>query len=251
MNLKLPLIDSPEWLAKNFQSKVDSMNEILQKFLESDPKIDPKPELTLDPEPVTTAISAPLTTTSKWVWAKPEPKFSKLPAPKKTTWVSRTVNGKDLYSHKYTEDQKLFFVNCLGHCMSPSEIYEAFKETYEAPLENHYSVLTYYKQHPKWQKMINEIKIKYLSDVNAVAGSHKRVRLERADRIYDRAYGRNTEKSDSVALSAIDHQKREFDKHEYNQVNILNQQYINMSDEELTERKKWLVDKLKLIKEVS
>lgn len=185
------------------------------------------------------------------IWAKPKPKIPKIPPPKKKTWVSRTVNGKDIYTHKYTEEQKLFLVGCLGHCMSPSEVAEAFKETYKMPLDNYQSVLTHYRCNPKWKRMIDEIKVKYLADVNAVAGAHKRVRLERADRIYDRAYKRNTDRSDTVALSTIDLQKKEFDKHEASTVNILFQQYNHMSPEEVTARKKWLSEKLQLTKEVS
>ena len=164
------------------------------------------------------------------------------------SWVSRTIKGKDIYTHLYNEDQKLFMISCLGHCMTPSEVAESFLEKYGIQLKNRSSTLTYYRTHPKWQRMINEIRVKYLSDVNAVAGAHQRVRLDRAERVYDRAV---KSKDLHYQLAATEQQRKEFDKSEYNQINILQQQYINMSDEEVSQRKRWLFEKLKLVKEVS
>ena len=157
-------------------------------------------------------------------------------------------NGNEIYTDKYTEEQKLFIVNCIGHCMSPAEIGEAFFEEYKMKLTKPSSLVGTYKRTAKWKSMIDKIRTEYLADINAVAGSHRRVRLERAERIYDRAVKKKDLHYQAVS---IEQQRKEFDKHEYNQINILQQQYIHMSDEELSQRKKWLIDKLKLVKEVS
>ena len=159
-------------------------------------------------------------------------------------------NGNEIYTDKYTEEQKLFIVNCIGRCMSPSEIGEAFLEEYKIELTKPSSLVGTYKRTAKWKSMIDKIRTEYLADINAVAGSHKRVRLDRAERIYDRAVKKKDLHYQAVS---IEQQRKEFDKHEYNQVNILQQQYINMSNEELTERLKWLAEKLPKVvqKEVS
>lgn len=152
-------------------------------------------------------------------------------------------NGNEIYTDKYTEEQKLFIVSCIGHCMSPSEIGEAFLEEYKIELTKPSSLVGTYKRTAKWKSMIDKIRTEYLADINAVGGAHKRVRLERAERIYDRAVKKRDLR---YQTAAIEQQRKEFDKHESGTINIWNQQFINMSPEERAHRKQYLAEKLKL-----
>lgn len=155
--------------------------------------------------------------------------------------------GNDIYTNKYTEEQKLFMITCIAEYMSPMEVGDAFKEKFGFEIYEPAKLLYNYRHTKKWKSTIEEIRRKYLADLSAVAGSHKRVRLDRADRIYKRAYARNEIQSDSVALASIDHQKREFEKYEDVMLDNLRDKYAYMSKDEVSELKVKALLKLKEI----
>ena len=156
------------------------------------------------------------------------------------TLDQRVVKGS------YTHQHKAFLANCIGVCMSPAEIKEAFELEFGYALPNS-NICRLIKNSPRWSPMIKKIQTQYLSKMSEIAGSHKHVRLERAEKVYDRA----VEKGDlKHQLLSIEQQRKEFDKHENNSILILQQQYNFMSDEELAQRKQFLLGKLGNLREV-
>ena len=155
--------------------------------------------------------------------------------------------GQKVVGGSYTHQHKVFLANCIGVCMSPAEIREAFEIEFGFPLPSGSTVCRLIKNSPRWSPMIKKIQTQYLSKMSEIAGSHKHVRLERAEKVYDRAVAKGDLKHQ---LLSIEQQRKEFDKHESNSILILQQQYNFMSDEELSQRKQYLLEKLKSIKEV-
>ena len=149
---------------------------------------------------------------------------------------------------KFTEEQRTFIATCVAHCLAPSEVAVAFEQQFQMKMTYPSQSVWTMKRSNKWKGFIEKMRKEYLADVNAVAGSHKRVRLERAERVYDRAVKKGDLK---YSLLSIEQQRKEFDKHENNQFVILQQQYNFMSDDELQQRKQYLLGKLKNLKENS
>ena len=155
--------------------------------------------------------------------------------------------GEKIVNGSYTHQHKVFLANCIGVCMSPAEIKEAFNLEFGFPLPSSSTICRLIKNSPRWSPMIKKIQTQYLSKMSEIAGSHKHVRLERAEKVYDRA----VEKGDlKHQLLSIEQQRKEFDKHENNSILILQQQYNFMSDDELAQRKQFLLGKLGNLREV-
>ena len=145
---------------------------------------------------------------------------------------------KDKY-HLFTEEQKLAIVKMMAHGWSNSEIQSHIKETYD--IKASMTAIENYKSAEKWKPVIKKFRDEFVNSTDEVPGSHKRVRLERAERMYDKAAAKGDIK---FGLLSIEQQRKEFDKHENNTYNILNQQYNYMSDEEVKNRKEFLLAKL-------
>ena len=142
-------------------------------------------------------------------------------------------------------EQQIFIVKLLAQGFTKTEIKEELKSKYGIVVTD--PAIRNYAESDKWKPVVKKLRDEYVSSTLEVAGSHKRVRLERAERMYDRAI----EKKDlKYGLQAIEQQRKEFDKHEYNSFNILNQQYNYMSDEEVEERKNLILSKLNKQKEL-
>ena len=141
---------------------------------------------------------------------------------------------------KLTEEQKLLVINMIGRCMTPKEIAEVCKTEHGFKLEP--QAVYRYANTEKWKPMIKKIKEEYLANIADVAGSHKRVRVERADQVYEKALAKNDLKT---AISAVEHQRKEMEeKVVQSQLSLTLNQYNLMSDEELEYRKNELMTKL-------
>ena len=157
-------------------------------------------------------------------------------------YVSKiSKDGKEVYSHKYTEEQKLFIVTMIGQCRTPEEVKEAFKEKYAIELHKPGVLMRVYKNADKWKPIIERIRSKYLEDIEHVAGYHKRVRLERAERVYDRSVKKGDLKSQ---LSALEHQRKEVEQGNFTTLSLTLNQYNMMSSDELLAEKERLMSRL-------
>lgn len=145
-----------------------------------------------------------------------------------------------MQSWKLTEEQKILVINMIGRCMTPKEIVEVCKTEHGFKLDPQSCYR--YANTEKWKPMIKKIKEEYLANIADVAGSHKRVRVERADHVYEKAIGKGDLKT---AISAVEHQRKEMEeKVVQSQLSLTLNQYNLMTDEELDYRKKELIEKL-------
>lgn len=134
---------------------------------------------------------------------------------------------------KFTEDEKMKIITMISSGMTVKEIQEEAKECYNITISK--SQIVQYKTAPKWQDTIKQLRQSFLVDPAQVAGAHKRVRLERAERAYDRAYAKGNVKE---TLMAIEHQRKEMEERgEPTTFSLAFHQYNIMSDEELERRK--------------
>ena len=145
----------------------------------------------------------------------------------------------------FNEEQKLAVVKMIAHGWTRTEILDELKNAYGIKVS--VQTIRNYAEADKWKPILKKMRDEYVSSTTEVAGSHKRVRLERAERMYDKAAAKGDIK---FGLLSIEQQRKEFDKHEYNSFNILNQQYNYMSDEEVEERKNLILSKLNKKKEL-
>ena len=146
---------------------------------------------------------------------------------------------------KFTDDQRLLMAKLVGQGWTNSEIKQHMLEVHEIKITP--NNIEQIRHGEKWKPVIKQVREAYIGGIHDVAGSHKRVRLERAERMYDKAVSKGDIKT---GLATIEQQRKEFDKHESNQFVILQQQYSFMSDEEIEERKKILVEKVSNLKKV-
>src|SRR3990167_9215951 len=80
-----------------------------------------------------------------------------------------------------------------------------------------------------------------MSDLASIAGSHKKVRLSRQEKIYDKAIGKN--KYD-LALKATEAQRREMEE---GNINLTLNQFNVLSDDELETKKMEVMNRIKLL----
>jgi len=176
-----------------------------------------------------------------------EPKHSRkkiyLTKDEKESEVKELVNE---VTWKLTEEQKLIIINMLGRCMSPAQIAKEVFDEHGIKIST--SMVYKYSIAKKWRPLIKKFREEYLANISEVAGAHKRVRLDRADRLYKKAEDKGDIKA---ALGAIEHSRREMEeKVAASSLNLTLNQYNLMTDEELEYRKQELLQKLDKSKKV-
>ena len=152
-------------------------------------------------------------------------------------------NGNDIYTNKYTEEQKQFMCVGLGQGMSPSEVADAVKEQYGIILNRPSVLFGQYRRIPKWKALIDKAREEYVPHLYEVSGSHKRIRLERHERIYEKAIVNHDLKH---AIAATVEQRKEMEGDASN-VSLTMNQFNILSDDELEFKKKQVMDRIKLI----
>ena len=163
----------------------------------------------------------------------------------KHTRVKHRLDGSLEVQNRQTEEQKLFIATCIGYCMTSGEIAETFKKRFNFALYEPWTTIASYRRSRKWDAVIAETRTKYIADIQAVAGSHKRVRLDRLERLYEKAYDKNNLRA---AMEVVDHQRKEMEeKAQYGSVNLTLNQYNSLTDEELEERRNLFLQKIKRI----
>lgn len=149
---------------------------------------------------------------------------------------------------KLTEDQQLELVEMIARFYPPNKINQHFVSTHGISIST--ALIGMYKKTNKWQPVIKRFREKYVAGVDEVAGMHKRVRLERADDIYERAMALGKL---NIALQANRDQREEVtDKNSVGNI-TLNQfnQFNSMSDEELVLKREEILNKVKKAEVIS
>jgi len=153
----------------------------------------------------------------------------------------RFGKGVKPQSYKFSEADKSMIVTWFALGFTRSEIIERAKEELNIEISPHQIYL--YAQAEKWQALIRKVRNENMNDIAAVAGSHKKVRLERAEKVFDKALKSNKLKE---ALSATEHQRKEMEGGG-DMVNLTLNQFNVLSDEELEYKKKQVIERIKLM----
>lgn len=142
-----------------------------------------------------------------------------------------------------SELDKQVVVSLWASGLTPSEVIE--RARLEHNIEVSVSQILKYSKAEKWQPLIRKVRETNFSDLASVAGSHKKVRLDRGEKIYDKAMGKG--KLD-VALKAVEHQRKEMEG-DNSHVNLTLNQFNVLSDEELEHKKTQVLERIKLMSE--
>ena len=145
---------------------------------------------------------------------------------------------------KLNEDQQMELMEFIARFAHIDEINEYFFTEYKITLSG--PLIYQYKRTPKWKPIIKKLREKYLLGEEEVAGRHKRVRLDRADKIYNKAF---TKGDLRTALQANrDSQEMVEGKNvREGDLSISFNQYNGLSDDEIKERMKEVTQKLSRI----
>lgn len=149
--------------------------------------------------------------------------------------------GVPIHCNKFSEADKSMMVSWMALGFTRSEIQERARE--ELNVEISQVQLYKYYTSEKWKPLIQKIRNDNMNDIASVAGSHKKVRLDRAERIFDKALKRNKFKE---ALSATEHQRKEMEG-AGDMVNLTMNQFNVYTDDELEHKKKEVLERIKLI----
>lgn len=146
-------------------------------------------------------------------------------------------------AYKFSEMDKQLMVAMHAQGVTSSEIVERMRLEHNI----HVSISQVYKyaHSPKWLPTIRKIREKYLEDISSVAGSHKKVRLQRGENIYDKAIGKN--KLD-LALKAVEAQRKEME--DGASVHLTMNQFNMLSDDELVMKQREALEKIKRLSQM-
>ncbi len=149
--------------------------------------------------------------------------------------------GNKMKTYKLSEAEKQMIVAWFATGQTPSECAERAKEELNVEVSSHQVYL--YSRAEKWQELIRKIRNETMSDIASVAGSHKKVRLERHEKVFDKALKKGSLKD---AIAATEHQRKEMEG-AGDMVNLTLNQFNVLNDEELEFKKKEIMEKIKLI----
>jgi len=135
-------------------------------------------------------------------------------------------------SHTIAEKDRQLIVSLWASGLTTSEVQERVLEDHNIKVS--YAQILLYTKSAKWQPLIQRIKKETYADLASVAGSHKKVRLNRAERIYEKAMSGSKPKL-KEALAATEHQRKEMEGG--GDFNITMNQFNLLSDEELEAKK--------------
>lgn len=139
---------------------------------------------------------------------------------------------------KLEEKDKSLIVSLWASGLTPTEVVDRAREEFNIDI-SWQQVLRYTKSE-KWAPLIKKIRQETMMDLASVAGSHKKVRLSRHETIYERALKKNDLKH---ALAATEGQRKEMEGGG-DSINLTLNQFNMLSDEELEEKKKEIMEKV-------
>lgn len=141
---------------------------------------------------------------------------------------------------KLSREQQLELMEFIARYASSEEINEYFMQKYKMTISQ--PLVYQYKRTPKWRPIIKKLREKYLLDVKEAPMAHKKVRLDRAERIYHKSmiggqYG--------TAMGAVRHSMEEVESKHQGDTSMVFNQYNIMSDQEIQEKKAELLERIK------
>lgn len=143
---------------------------------------------------------------------------------------------------KCSEQEKQLMVSWHAMGFTPSEIVEKAKDEMNISISS--IQVHQYTKAEKWQALIKKVREETMQDLASVAGSHKKVRLQRHEKVYDKAISKN--KFD-LAIKATEAQRKEMEEGNIsltlNQFNILSDEELKHKHEEVLTRIKNLSNK--------
>lgn len=137
----------------------------------------------------------------------------------------------DVVTWKFSTDQRRLILNMIAHCMTNREIEKRVREDIGMDISS--LQITRYRNSKKWKGYIQKEREIFLASVNETPGFHEKVRLGRADDIYEKAVEQGELK---VAIQAIDQQRKELKEGKQQPVSFVFQQYNSLSDDELEDK---------------
>lgn len=148
---------------------------------------------------------------------------------------------KSSYGAKLNQKQQLELMELIARFQNYSEINEYFMTNHKISVSH--NLILQYQKTKKWKPVIQELRNKYLLSGDQVAGSHKRVRMERRDKIFEKAMKDNKLKE---ALIATKHQEEEMEGSNRGgtNLNITLNQYNELSDLELEEKRQEILGRI-------
>ncbi len=144
-------------------------------------------------------------------------------------------------NYKYTNEDKMLIITMIAQFYPEAKIISEFAEKTSQSISM--TTVRHYKHAAKWQRAIERIREQYLMAVGQVAGAHKRIRMERYERLYRIAY--NSGKY-GEARKIISDQRVEMEgsKEGGPTLNVSFQQLNLLSDEELEKRRQDVIKQL-------
>lgn len=141
---------------------------------------------------------------------------------------------------KLDEKMQLELMELIARYATGDEINEHFYSHYKVIIRP--SMLYQYKRSEKWKPVIAKFREKYLLNPSEVAMSHKRVRLDRREKIYQAAMKKEDLKT---ANSVIQGAKEEMEETGRGSISLTFNQYNALSDDELKDQIKEKLERLK------
>jgi len=132
---------------------------------------------------------------------------------------------------KFTRNQRLEILFMIAKHLTNAEIIQEVNN--EMGMTISAAGIATLRNSKRWKPELDKMREFYLSSLESVPGYHKKVRLQRADDIYQVAIKNGELKN---ALLATEQQRREIEDKGQNPVSFVFQQYNGMTKEELEDR---------------
>ncbi len=157
--------------------------------------------------------------------------------------VSQAFLDSDKTSSRFTEEQRRFFISLMGQYMNGTEIAEEMKKKYGIDIKYPTQMMRAYGRAKKWIPIIERMRATYVQNIHEVAGSYKRVRMERRERIYEKALKKDDLKHALIAVKNMEDEMEERGQSGAS-FNLTLNQYNAMSDEEIDSKRKELIERI-------
>lgn len=136
------------------------------------------------------------------------------------------------------EHDKQMIVSLWASGLTPTEVVDRAREEFNIQIST--TQVLQYSKAQKWQSLVKKIRQESFADLAAVAGSHKKVRLERHEKVFEKAFKKGDLKN---SLAATESQRKEMEGGG-DTVNLTLTQFNVLSDDELEFKKKEVMERI-------
>jgi len=149
--------------------------------------------------------------------------------------VVNQIIKKTKHNYKVSESDKQIVVAMFASGLTPTETSDLAKQDHNIIVAPH--VIAQYGKAVKWQPLIRKIREAHMNDLSAVAGSYKRVRLDRHEKVYEKALKKGDLRN---AIACTVEQRKEMEGE--GSINMTLNQFNTMTDDELEHKKKLVME---------